>query len=135
MLSSNITIYIVAIVIVYTISCSDNNDEISDLAELDGLRNEVNSLIGDVICNDIDDCGFMGLGTKPCGGPWEYVIFSVLNTDTAELGAKVLEYNNFNRILNERYEYSSDCSIVETPRLVCISGKCADRNKLAEEEP
>ena len=69
---------------------------------------------------------------KPCGGPWEYLIYSSINSDTLKIQEKVDEYNEWNEVINARYGYSSDCSQAEAPQLLCLNGKCVDRNKVED---
>ena len=117
------------------IACGEDFDETDDLAKLGEIRNEILLIVGEASCSEQPECNYIGLGVKPCGGPWEYLIFSSVNTDTAELFIKVQEYNDWNKVVNKRYEYVSDCSMPEPPKLVCISDKCVDRSTLTGEDP
>jgi len=111
-------------------ACGENFDEIDDLAKLDKIRSEILVIVGEATCAEQAECFYIGLGAKPCGGPWEYLIYSSANTDTTELFLKVQEYNDWNIVINKRYEYVSDCSVPDPPKLVCISGKCVERGTL-----
>lgn len=111
-------------------ACGENFDEIDDLAKLDKIRSEILVIVGEATCAEQAECFYIGLGAKPCGGPWEYLIYSSVNTDTTELFLKVQEYNDWNIVINKRYEYVSDCSVPDPPKLVCISGKCVARGTL-----
>lgn len=129
--------FLYLIVYFFTIltSCADDFDEKDDLARLDALKMEVLSLVGEGDCSELAVCRSLALGAKPCGGPWEYLIYSTTNSDTLKINEKVEEYNELNRILNIRYGYLSDCTIVEEPQLVCLDGKCADSNKIERDSP
>lgn len=111
-------------------ACGENFDEIDDLAKLDKIRSEILVIVGEATCAEQAECFYTGLGAKPCGGPWVYLIYSSVNTDTTELFLKVQEYNDWNIVINKRYEYVSDCSVPDPPKLVCISGKCVARGTL-----
>ena len=119
----------------FIIACGEDFDETGDLAKLDEIRNEILVIVGEAACAEQPECLYIGLGAKPCGGPWKYLIFSSVNTDTTELFLKVKEYNDWNIVINKRYEYVSDCSVPEPPKLECISGKCVDRNTLTGTDP
>ena len=111
-------------------SCGDDFNESDDLARLAALKTEVLLLVGEAECSDIGECRSFPLGAKPCGGPWEYLIYSITDSDTLKIKEKAEEYNEWNRVLNSRYGYESDCGMTEEPQLLCLSGKCVDRNKV-----
>ena len=111
-------------------SCGDGLDEDADLARLAAFREEALLLIGEASCSEIGECRSLPFGAKPCGGPREYLIYSIINSDTLKFREKVDEYNSWNEVLNKRYGYMSDCMLVEEPQLVCLDGKCVDRNEI-----
>ena len=51
------------------------------------MRQEVDALVGDA-CGALEDCRYVGIGAKPCGGPWEYIIYSTAVTDSAALAER-----------------------------------------------
>ena len=81
-------------------------------------------MIGEAECQDSTQCLSIGLGSKPCGGPWAYVIYSAATVDTSVLLAKVSAYNEFNHELNVRYSWGSDCMFVSKPNPGCRDGRC-----------
>ena len=102
----------------------DCSDEEGDRAQLVEMRREIDALIGDAAGASIEDCRYMALGDKPCGGPWEYVIYSVSSTDSEVLAERVAAYNDFQEEMNRRYMYFSDCMYVTPPVLVYRDGRC-----------
>ena len=110
------------------VDCPEVNDdrptEEGDRAQLAGMRREIDALIGDAAGASIEDCRYMALGDKPCGGPWEYVIYSVSSTDSTALAERVTAYNAFEEEMNRRYVYMSDCMYVTPPVLVYRDGRC-----------
>ena len=104
--------------------------EVRDRAKLDSWRSEILSMVADPVCADSTDCRCIGLGAKPCGGPWEYLIYSVSSVDTVALAQEVASYNDFNAVLNQRYGWVSDCSIARKPTPGCKDGKCVDLDEL-----
>ena len=116
------TIALLAIVF----SCS-NNSEISqeqELKELNDLKNDIELLIAEGTCNENTNCDFIAFGSKPCGGPWSYLIFSTsINVDL--LKEKVATYNQKESIYNNTWGIISDCMAVSQPTSIkCINGKC-----------
>lgn len=86
------------------------------------MRREINALIGDAVGASIEDCRYVGLGSKPCGGSWEY--YSVSSTDSTALAERLAAYEAFEDEMNRRYGYESDCSLPNEPVLVYRDGRC-----------
>lgn len=120
-------LYLILYFFVIVTSCGDEFDEKDDLALLGALKTEILLLISENNCSGIGECRALALGEKPCGGPWEYLIYSIVNNDTLKIKEKVEEYNDFNAVLNIRYNYESDCMFVEKPSILCLNGKCSER--------
>ena len=119
-------VYLLPLILVLTYSCGD------DLARLAALKTELDLLVGEASCSELSECRALPFGAKPCGGPWEYLIYSSINSDTLKIKEKVDEYNEWNEVINERYSYTSECSEAEAPQLLCLNGKCVDRNKVGD---
>jgi hypothetical protein len=103
-----------------------------DQATLYRMRGEIIALIGTPSCTGQGDCRYIALGAKPCGGPWEYLIYSRATVDELTLRFKVSKYNAFNGAYNRRYNISSDCMVVPPPRVGCVGGICTDLNRAAQ---
>ena len=101
-------------------------NEARDRAQLEAWRENILAMVKNPACTDSTECRCIGLGAKPCGGPWEYLIYSVSSVDTVALAEEVADYNDFNEVLNQRYGWVSDCSIARLPTLACRDGKCVD---------
>ena len=113
-----------------TAACSNSDadpasGEARDLAVLKEMEAAIDTLIGGAPAESDADCRAIAFGDKPCGGPWSYKIYSVAGLDTLALAGLVAEYNKYNRLLNERYGWSSDCMYATPPRVGVISGHCA----------
>ncbi len=88
------------------------------------LRETILSLAVDSYCDSSSQCSFIGFGSKPCGGPWEYLIYSN-NADTASLFDLVNRYYELDKEYNEKNGIGSDCAIAVTPdSLSCDSNGC-----------
>jgi len=106
----------------YTADCVQTEE--GDQAQLADMRREIDKLVGDAASASIEDCRYAGLGSKPCGGPWEYVIYSASSTDSTALAERLTAYNDFEAEMNERYGYASDCSVPNAPVLAYRDGRC-----------
>ncbi len=96
-----------------------------DRAKLEAMRDEIVALIATPSCGGNGDCRYIGLGVKPCGGVWEYLIYSTAGIDTALLEYLVSRYNEFDEGFNRRFNVVSDCRYVLPPRVGCVGGACA----------
>ena len=116
------TIALLAIVLGCT-NNSETNQE-TDLLELNDLKDEIALLISQSVCIDSSSCDFIAFGSKACGGPKEYLVFSN-SINVAELENKVTNYNNLEKAYNIKWEIISDCSAPSPPTSVeCINGEC-----------
>ena len=88
------------------------------------MRRQIDALVGDAAGASIADCRYAGLGAKPCGGPWEYIVYSASSTDSTALAERLTAYGAFEAEMNERYGYVSDCSVPNIPVLTYTDGRC-----------
>ncbi len=106
------------------VSCSADED--GDQERLRTMKQDILQIVGTPTCSGEGSCRFFAFGAKPCGGPWEYVVYSIDNVDEPLLLRKVREYNKFEEELNAKYGYVSDCTVPNTPELACQGGRCVD---------
>ena len=102
----------------------EQRTEEGDRAQLVEMRREIDALVGDAEGASIADCRYAGLGSKPCGGPWEYIVYSVSSTDSTVLSNRLAAYDAFEAEMNMRYGYASDCSVPNIPVLAYKDGRC-----------
>ncbi len=102
----------------------DQRSEEGDRAQLMEMRREIDTLVGEAEGVSIADCRYAGLGSKPCGGPWAYIVYSVSSTDSTALAIRLTAYDAFEAEMNELYGYVSDCSIPAPPVLAFKDGRC-----------
>ena len=103
--------------------------EPQDRADLGALRLDILRVIGTPSCADSADCAVIAVGSKPCGGPWEYLIYSRAGTDTTALFDRVRNYNALQESLNKKWGWVSDCSLAHKPRAGCRNGVCVDLDR------
>ncbi|WP_299548099.1 hypothetical protein [Seonamhaeicola sp.] len=95
-----------------------------DLETLNALKTEIETLVSSSVCNDNTECKYIAFGSKPCGGPWTYLIYST-SIDTDELESKVEQYNQLEAIFNAQYGAVSDCSVAAEPiDVICENNVC-----------
>jgi hypothetical protein len=97
-----------------------------DKAALDAMRAKIVDFIGTPSCDGGADCRCVGAGAKPCGGPWEYLIYSIETVDEDSLEFDVSLYNELYRGFNRRYNLGSTCDVPARPDPGCVEGVCTD---------
>lgn len=111
------------------LACNEDDsleDPFKIAKKMESLKAEIESLVN-LSCSageGVLSCAAIGLGAKPCGGHWEYLIYSAEATDVDLLDAKVAEYNILSEAYNERTDAVSDCMLVVAPTLDCFDGVC-----------
>lgn len=116
------TIAIMAIVFGCTNHTESSKEE--DLAELNNLQEEIELLVNSGVCTPNSGCDYIAFGSKACGGPKTYLVFST-SIDTVLLQQKVATYNALDDAFNLKYGVASDCYYVTPPpEVACIDGKC-----------
>ncbi|WP_298237108.1 hypothetical protein [uncultured Algibacter sp.] len=92
--------------------------------ELTMLKTEIENLASSSVCNETSECKFSAFGSKPCGGPWSYIIYST-SIDTDKLEALIENYNNKEDAFNTKWGIVSDCSLAQLPSSVeCKNNTC-----------
>jgi hypothetical protein len=102
-------------------------DQAADRAALDEVMRRMRGLASTTGCAD-GSCEVIGLGRKPCGGPWEYVAYCPTTTDVVQLRAAANEVDRAERAFNERYGMTvSECSVAPYPSNGCAPRPVASR--------
>ncbi|MCM4159076.1 hypothetical protein FHG64_08800 [Antarcticibacterium flavum] len=92
--------------------------------QLDQQLVAIEALIEEGSCTENSQCRFIPYGSKACGGPQGYLIFSS-NVDVDELQTKVDAYTKAEATYNKQEGIMSDCSIPPEPaKLGCVDGNC-----------
>ena len=108
--------------------CEDNIDSTfeEDQQELIGLKQNIEDLVSTSVCNENTECKFMAFGSKPCGGPWSYLVYST-SIDEANLKTLVANYNKKEAAYNQKWGIVSDCAMVNPP----VSTSCENNTCIA----
>ena len=86
-------------------------------------------MIADLSCSADSDCASFPFGDKPCGGPWQYIVYSKPNVDETLLGEKAKECDALVSVRNKVCSSLSDCMLVDPPKLGCEASRCIARPK------
>ncbi len=99
---------------------SGDDYSIDDLEE---LRAEITALAESETCTNSEEWDFVAFGSKPCGGPREYLAYST-QIDVSEFLDLVSKYNELDKQNNQSTGAASDCLFVGPPNgVVCEDGK------------
>lgn len=88
------------------------------------LRQQIKETIGTAQCTLDQNCRALAMGAKPCGGPWAYEAYSLVNTDTAKLQQLAQQHHDFEVKLNELRGTVSNCAIIAEPPVACLNSRC-----------
>lgn len=112
--------------VLQSFQCSETADSSGDItsAQLETKKQEIQNYINSFSCSESIGCSFIAFGTKPCGGPGSYLVFSN-SVDLVKLQEMVKNYNEMNRLYNIQTNAISDCMPVMPPKEVkCVNGIC-----------
>lgn len=102
---------------------AEDDQEISAL-NLEKQLAGILSVIKAGSCSESGECSFLAYGSKACGGPQGYLLFSN-QVDVEALTKMVEKYNKIEDAYNKKFGIISDCMIATPPeKLECVNGKC-----------
>lgn len=115
-------------VLTTAMQCDDDDlstyDCEGNTAYLAELKSSIESMASASICSEEFECRYVAFGSKPCGGPWEYLIYTT-SIDTLALTSLVMEYNQFEAHYNINCNPISDCSTPIPPiGFECENNQC-----------
>lgn len=77
-------------------------------------KSKIENMANESICGEAFECRYIAFGSKPCGGPWEFLIYTT-SIDTLALKSLVSEYNRLEANYNLNCGVASDCSVPQPP--------------------
>jgi len=106
--------------------CSDSNEspDLITSQQLETKKQEIQNYINSFNCSESMGCGFIAFGSKPCGGPRTYLLFSN-SVNLTHLQEMVKNYNEMDELHNIQTNAISDCMYALPPTEVkCVNGVC-----------
>jgi hypothetical protein len=106
--------------------CSDTieSPDLITSAQLETKKQEINTYINSFSCSESVGCNYIAFGSKPCGGPRTYLVFSN-NVNLIHLKDLVTKYNEMDNLHNIQTNAISDCSVPLPPsEIKCVNGVC-----------
>lgn len=115
---------ILSFLVVYGDDYGDLTPQESEKAVIDKLNIEIKNLAKESVCSEEFTCYDVGIGAKPCGGNWEYIVYSS-SIDVVSFLEKIEMMNELEKEYNEKYMIQSDCYLAMPPTsMTCENGKC-----------
>jgi hypothetical protein len=117
---------IVLSILLQSFQCTDVNESSGSItsAELETKKREIQNYIISFSCSESRGCSYIAFGSKPCGGPRTYLVFSN-EVDLNKLQQMVKNYNEIDDFYNNQINAISDCMYQLPPTEVkCVNGVC-----------
>jgi len=96
----------------------------NDSERLKELGRIIEQEIGTPAANEPSQCKLIAFGSKPCGGPARYLVYSTAKTNETRLKQLVDEFNQLAKRINEERKIFSDCMFVSEPKVELVDGVC-----------
>jgi hypothetical protein len=113
-------------ILLQSFQCTDTTEPSDDItqAQLENKKQEIQNYINSFNCSESVGCGFIAFGSKPCGGPRTYLLFSN-SVNLTKLQEMVKAYNEMDELHNIQTNAVSDCMYQMPPTEVkCVNGVC-----------
>ena len=113
-------------ILLQSFQCTDTTDPSDDISpvQLETKKQEIQNYINGFSCSESVGCGFIAFGSKPCGGPRTYLLFSN-SVNLTKLQEMVKNYNEMDELYNIQTGAVSDCMYALPPTEVkCVNGVC-----------
>lgn len=115
---------LLSFLVIYCDDSADISPQESEKRVIDNLKVEIKNLANESECSEEFTCYSVGIGAKPCGGFWEYIVYSS-SIDVVTLMTKIETMNELEKQYNEKYTIQSDCYVAAPPKsITCEDGKC-----------
>ena len=82
------------------------------------------AMAADATCTEHGQCRTVAVGANPCGGPQEYLPYSMMRTNEKDLLAVAERYKAERQAQNQASGMVSTCRYLPDPGAVCTSGSC-----------
>lgn len=96
----------------------------SDVEAATELRERIAAMTVDARCNNIVNCRVIGLGARPCGGPEEYIPFSIWDTRIDDIESLSAEYNFLMEEIGSDSGEAGSCVVLPKPDVNCVNARC-----------
>jgi hypothetical protein len=89
------------------------------------LHQRMQRLTEDKSCRETAECKVLAVGSRPCGGPEQYLPYSALNTDEKLLAITNDRYTKLKQQQQQRLGLRSTCQMQPEPSVECKMRQCS----------
>lgn len=92
--------------------------------EISNLTKTIHGLNNDLSCVEDTDCEVLGLGSRPCGGPSDFLVVSTENENYDEIVMLTEELEQKARDQNIKNNVAGTCEAYFHDEVHCVSSRC-----------
>lgn len=89
------------------------------------LYQRMQRLTEDKSCRETTECKILAVGSRPCGGPEQYLAYSAVNTDEKLLAITNDRYTKLKQQQQQRLGLRSTCQMLPEPLAQCKLRQCS----------
>ena len=94
------------------------------LDDIKAAKNELNTLIANKQCDSSTQCQVEAVGSRACGGPSSYIVYSTTTATTEQVTALSKKITTFESNYNAQNQMVSICQHITAPSTQCVENKC-----------
>ena len=103
--------------------------------DVDALKREAHALARATGCTQAAQCKAMPLGSKPCGGPTEFLVYCATSTDEKALEAKAKLASDAEKANNAASQMMGICTALSPPKVKLENGQCVAVETKSADQP
>lgn len=103
------------------------NNVIAESVSIDDIKTakaELNTLITDTQCDTSTQCRISAVGSRACGGPSSFVVYSTKSASEKQVAALSDKITKLESSYNSQKGMMSICQHLTTPSTQCVENKC-----------
>ncbi len=102
---------------------ADAAKEVS-LDDIKTAKNKLNNLIADKQCSTSSQCKVNAVGSRACGGPSDYIVYSTQSASQEQVSALSDTITQLESTYNAQTGMMSICQHLTAPSTQCVENKC-----------
>lgn len=91
---------------------------------LNEKKSELQAFIANKECDTSNQCQVIAVGSRACGGPSQYAIYSNKAVDSDKVQTLAAKITVAEKVFNEKNKMMSICQHLEEPAAQCINNTC-----------
>lgn len=91
---------------------------------IQSTRQQLNTLITDTQCDNSTQCQVLAVGSRACGGPSSYIVYSNKTADSDQVEQLATKITEQESKFNAQNDMMSICQHLSAPSTQCTENKC-----------